>query len=205
MPLRWKVLIVLLLLAGIGLGVCWYVNRNFLERHWMIYQVGAAPTYQEAKSKLTWFDAPAERSARLPVLLGRFGRGNGRFDLYLAQYVDDRDSSEALREAFSHQLTSGNGLLARWANYWSWRLAQPPDAEIASILAYLDVLKAAPSKTFTWREVLDLQAVFQWTGRPELAQKLSPGNWRERYRQWCVDRPARLPHVERPGEPMPGT
>jgi hypothetical protein len=203
MPLRWKILIVLLLLAGSGLGICWYVNRDFVELHWMIYQVGAAATYAEAKPKLAWFDAPPDRSVRLPSLLGRFGRGNGRFDLYLAQYVDDRDSSPSLRQAFSSELAARDGLLARWAAYWSWRVAEPPDAEIASILAYLEVLKAAPSRTLTWREVLDVQAVFQWTGQAELARGLRPDNWRDRYRQWQLDRPARLPHVERPSEPMP--
>jgi hypothetical protein len=203
MPLRWKILIVLFLLAGTGLSACWYVNREFLQHHWMIYQVGAAPTYEEAKPKLAWFDAPSDRNARLPTLVGRFGRGNGRFDLYLAQYVDDRDSSESLRQAFSNELAARDGLLARWAGYWSWRLAQPPDAEIASILTYMEVLQAAPSATLTWREVLDLQAVFQGAGRPELARGLSPGNWRERFRQWGLDRPARLPHVPRPSEPMP--
>jgi hypothetical protein len=203
-PLRWKILIVLSLLAGTGLSVCWYVNRDFLQGHWMIYQVGAAPTYEEAKPKLAWFDASPDRDAKLTTLVGRFGRGNGRFDLYLAQYVDDRDSSESLRQVFSNELAARDGLLARWAGYWSWRLAQPPDAEIASILAYLEVLKVAPSTTLTWREVLDLQAVFQGTGRPELAQGLSPGNWRDRFRRWGLDRPARLPHVQRPSEPMPG-
>ena len=89
----------------------------------MIYQVGAAATYAEAKPKLAWFDAPPDRSGRLPSLLGRFGRGNGRFDLYLAQYVDDRDSSPSLRQAFSSELAARDGLLARWAAYWSWRVA----------------------------------------------------------------------------------
>jgi hypothetical protein len=151
---------------------------------------------------LAWFVAPAERDARLPTLIGRFGRGNGRFDLYLAQYVDDRDSSESLRRAFSSELGARDGLLARWATYWSWRLTRPPDEVIASILDYLEVLRADASATLTWREVLDLQAVFQWTSRPELARGLSPDNWRDRYRQWRSARPARLPHVERPGEPM---
>jgi hypothetical protein len=205
MPLRWKILIVLLLLAGTGLGACWYVNRDFLQRHWMIYQVGAVPTYQEAKPKLAWFDGPPDRIARLPSLAGRFGRGNGRFDLYLAQYVVDPDSSDSLRQTFSTELAARDGLLARWAGYWSWQLAQAPDAEIASILDYLEALNHAPSRTLTWREVLDLQAVFQWTGRPGLARGLSPGNWRERYRQWQLDHPSRLPHVERPSEPMPGS
>ncbi len=203
MPLRWKILIVLLLLAGTGLSVCWYVNREFLQRHWMIYQVGAAPSYDDAKPKLAWFDAPADRDARLPALVGRFGRGNRCFDLYLAQYVDDRDSSESLRQAFSNELAVRDGLLARWAGYWSWRLAQPPDEEIASILNYLEVLKAAPATTLTWREVLDLQAVLQEAGRPELARGLSPGNWRDRFGQWRSDHPAQLPHVGRPTEPMP--
>jgi hypothetical protein len=205
MPLRWKILIVLFLLVGTSLGACWYVNRDFIQQHWMIYQVGAAPTYQQAKPELAWFDAPADRNARLPTLMGRFGRGNGRFDLYLAQYVDDRDSSEPLRQAFSNELGARNGLLARWAGYWSWRLTRPPDAEITSIVDYLEVLKDAPSTTLTWREVLDLQAVFHLTGRSELARGLSPGNWRDRYRRWRLDRPAPLPHVPRASEPMPGS
>jgi hypothetical protein len=203
MPLRWKILIGLLLLAGAGVGCCWYVNRDFLQRHWMIYQVGAATTYQEAKPVLAWFDAPPDRSVRVPALVERFGRGNDRFDLYLAQYVDDRDSSEPLRQAFSRELATRDGLLARWTNYWSWRAVKPPDEEIASILAYLEVLRVAPSTTLPWREVLNLQGVFQGTGQPELARGLTPDNWRDRYRHWRLDRPARLPHVERPSSPMP--
>jgi hypothetical protein len=202
MPLRWKILIVLLLLAGTGLSACWYVNREFLQRHWMIYQVGAAPTYKEAKPELAWFDAPPDRDAKLRALLARFGRGNGCFDLYLAQYVDDRDSSDSLRQAFSNELAVRDGLLPRWAGYWSRQVARP-DAEIASILDYLEVLQAAPSRTLTWRQVLELQAVFQAIGRPESARGLSPDNWRDRFRQWRSDRPAQLPHVGRPSEPWP--
>ena len=54
----------------------------------------------------------------------------------------------------------------------------------------------------TWREVLDLQAIFQLTGQPRLALRLSPANWRQRLRTWQQDRPRPLPHVARPAAPF---
>ena len=79
----------------------------------------------------------------------------------------------------------------------------PLDQQTASVVAYLDLAAADPSRTITWREVLDVQALFKLTGRGELASELSPSNWRDRYRQWQRRRPAELPHAPRPKEPFP--
>src|SRR3989337_2211904 len=109
-----------------------------------------------------------------------------------------------MRKAFSLEFGWREECLPRWAHYWSWHTPQEPDREIASMVAYLDVLQtAAPSKTITWREVLDLQAIFLLTGEPRLAKRLDPENWRDRYRRWRESHRENLPHVARPGEPFP--
>ena len=111
-------------------------------------------------------------------------------------------SSVALREAFSRQLSRRPELLPRWARHWSHRAAQEPDQQIAAILTYLETLASSESpKTITWREVIGLQAVFELSGRGELAEGLSPANWLDRFRHWQEVRPVELPHVPRPDQP----
>jgi hypothetical protein len=199
-----RVLLVLALLAGGALAVWGYVSRERLARQWRAYQVGSAASFPEACQGIAWFESGPDRDARLRDLIAKWGTGNPRFDLYLARYAGSPESSEAFRKTFSLEFGWREGLLARWAHYWSWR-ARDPDRRIEEILAYTDILDAAkqPLAEISWREILDLQAIFQLTGQPRWAERLTPANWRDRYRQWRASRPPTLPPVRKPPNPMP--
>ena len=198
-----RILTTLLVLAVVGLGTWGYLFRNQLAHQWATYRVGAADSFEEARTEINRLENGPDRDARLRELVRKWGTGNQQFDLYLARYVGNPDSSESLRKTFSLEFGWREELLPRWAHYWSWRAAREPDREITSILAYLDLLTAADSsKTITWREVLDLQAVFQLTGQPRLAKRLSPDNWRDRYRNWLASCPGEIPHVPRSAKPF---
>jgi len=203
MRLRLRILISLVALAGVGLGTWGYLNRGQFASRWACYRVGAAGSFADAQAEIAWFESAPNHKQKLRELVGRWGTGDQRFDLYVAQYVKEPKSPEATRKAFSLEFSWHEERLPRWAHYWSWRAAQEPNREIASIVAYLDVLQTAgPSKTITWREVLDLQAIFYLTGEPHLAKRLGPENWRERYRQWRTRHPDRLGPVGRPETPF---
>ena len=203
-----RVLLTLLVLGGIGIAAWWYARREQLTRQWRCYRVGAAGSFDQAKREIAWFETGTHRQVRLDELVRKWGTGNGQFDLYLARYVDHPASSELLREVFSKELGRRGDLLPRWAHYWSYRAPLEPDEQVASILAYLDTLYSTePPKGITWREVLDLQAVFQLTrhgvaGEGWRARGLSPTSWLEYYRVWQETRPAKLPHVVRPEKPF---
>lgn len=201
---RWlRVLVVLVPLAGIGLGGWCYLHRKQLARQWAVYRVGAAEPFRKAQSQIIRCETGPDREALIHELVRKWGTGNQRFDLHLARHLGQAPCTDALREAFSSELGRREELLPRWAHYWTWRAKMDPDQQIASILAYLDTLvRVEPVKPITWREVLDLQAVFQLTGQTELARRLSPANWRDRYRRWQQSRPVELPHVPRPARPF---
>ena len=203
MRLRW-LLLALLLMAGLGLGASCYVYRAPLARQWTLYRVGAAGSSQEAQEELVRCQTGPDREVMIGELVEKWGTGNRQFDQYLALHLGGASCGEPLRKAFSAELARREALLPRWAHYWSWRAQLPPDQQIASVLAYFDALLAAePPRAITWREVLDLQAIFQLTGRPELAKGLSPDNWPQPYRRWQQSRPAKLPQIARPEEPFP--
>ena len=205
MRLWLRVLLTLVVLAGIAIGGWWYLNRGRLSRQWACYRVGAAVSFEQAQAELAWFEKGPDRDVRLGELVGKWGTGNQRFDLYLARHVAHSTSSESLRESFSRQLGRRPELLRRWAHFWSYRLSLEPDREINSITAYFDALTAAdrPEQTITWRQALNLQAVFQLTGQGQLALGLTPGNWRDRYGLWREHRPAEAPRIWRPASPFP--
>jgi len=204
MRLWLRLLITLFVGVGMCVGTWCYLRREGLACQWACYRVGRARTFEDARAKIAWFESGPDYKARLRELARSWASGNQRFDLYLARYVGHPDSSEALRKAFSRGFAWHEERLPRWAYYWSWQTNQEPDREIASILAYLDlVLKADPPKTITWREVLDLQAIFCLAGKPHLAKRLGPENWGERYRRWRKQCRGGLPHVARPSTPFP--
>jgi hypothetical protein len=186
MRLWLRLLITLVVLAGIGLGtwVCW--NRRQLAFQWASYRVGAAQTFEEACAQIAWFESEPDQQAKLRELVGKWGTGNQRFDLHLARYVGDPESSEALRKAFSLGFAWHDDRLPRWAHYWSWQSSEEPDREVASILAYLDLV-----------------AVFCLAGEPQLAKRLDPENWRDRYRRWRAKNRGERARVARPGKPFP--
>jgi hypothetical protein len=200
-----RLLVALAVLAGSALAVGGYVSRERLTRQWRAYQVGRAAGFSEACQRIAWFEAGPDRDARLRELVAKWGTGNPRFDFYLARYVSSPESSEALRKAFSLEFAWREGLLARWAQYWSWRAGEKPDRKIEEILAYVEMLDAARDslKEVSWREILDLQAIFQLAGQARWAERLTPANWRDRYRQWRASRPATLPPLGKPAKPLP--
>jgi hypothetical protein len=55
----------------------------------------------------------------------------------------------------------------------------------------------------TWREVLNLHAVFALSGCPDCANGLTAENWQQHYRRWLAERLAELPPVARPSKPFP--
>ena len=116
--------------------------------------------------------------------------------------LDERHGWEALRYVELNPVRAG---LVEHPAEWRWssagaHLTGADDTGLIDLTTWTE--KWTPA---SWREVLDLQAVFHLTGRSELARGLSPGNWRDRYRRWRLDRPAPLPHVPRASEPMPGS
>ncbi|NUQ65394.1 MAG: hypothetical protein HUU20_23245 [Pirellulales bacterium] len=203
MRLMFRATAALLGLGGVVLAAWLYVNRDPLTRQWMCYRAGAAASFQDARESLRWFEAGPDREARLSELVGKWGTGNPRFDLFLARYVAQPESSEALRERFSLEFGWRDELLERWAHYWAWQAPQAPEDEIASIVAYLDTLaSASPPRQITWREVLDLQAIFHWTGHTDRARRLKPSNWHARYTPWRDEQPTRPKPVTRPDWPF---
>ncbi len=201
---RWQIFLGLFLLIVLVAGVFAIVYRQPLARQWALYRIGAAGSAQEADVEIVRCETSPNADLLIAEMVAKWGTGNRRFDLHLAAHLGGRSCGETLREAFSHEITHREGLLERWARYWTWRAQLPPDQQMASVLAYLDALDAAePPRSITWREVLDLQAVFQLTGCGELAQNLSSANWRERYAQWRQKKPPRLPALPRPEQPFP--
>jgi hypothetical protein len=200
-----RLLLALALVSACVLAVLGYLSRERLIRQWRAYQVGRAADFGQAARDIAWFEAGPDRQAKLRELVAKWGTGNPRFDLYLARYVVSPESSEALRQDFSLEFAWRDGLLARWAQYWSFRAGAQADGKIEEILTYVDMLDAAkePLKEISWREILDLQAIFCLTGQPRQAERLTPANWRDRYRQWRQTRPATLPHVPKPAQPLP--
>ena len=192
-----------MLLVALALGVWCYCQREPLARQWSLYRIGAAASTREAETEIARCEADPDPDAMIGDLIGKWGTGNRRFDLYLAGHLDSESCGEALRKAFAAEVGRQHELLDRWAHFWTWHAPLPPDQQMASVVAYLDILAADPSRDIPWREVLDVQALFQLTGRSELAKGLSPANWRDRYRGWRRGRPAELPQIARPKEPFP--
>ncbi|NLX98970.1 MAG: hypothetical protein GXY83_22725 [Rhodopirellula sp.] len=203
MRLWLRLLLTVVVVAAIGLGAWVSANWNLLYRQWICYQVGAATSYEEAKAGFRWFETGPDREARIDELVRKWGTGNQQFDLFLARYVGETDSSEALRERFSLEFGWRDELLDGWAHYWTWQAQPDPDREIASIRTYLDTLALAdPPRAIPWREVLDLQAIFWLTGHSDLARRLKPSNWSARYRQWRQRQTSPMPTVPRATAPL---
>ncbi len=196
-------LLALLVLAAVAGG--WiYLNWSALQRQWAVYEVGSSDSFSEAQARMLWFESPPHRAAKLRELVRKWGTGNQQFDFYLARHIQSAQSSEALRKRFSLEFGWRETLLPRWAHYWAWQTALPPEREIASIVSYLDkIVEADQQRPITWREVLELQAVFQLTGEIELARRLSPENWQKRYTRWRAKHAEAAVPVERPELPLP--
>jgi hypothetical protein len=205
MRLWLRVFAALAALAAAAVAAVGYVHRQRLTGQWMAYRVGRAANFEEACRALAWFEAGPDREARLRELVTRWATGNVRFDYYLARYVASPESSEAMRKRFSLELAWREGLLPRWAHWWSWRTGEQPDRRAEEILAFVELVLAAQdlSKEISWREILDLQAIFCLTGQPKWAERLTPANWRERYGQWRQARADGPLRITKPSRPLP--
>ncbi len=197
-------LVLLIALSAVAAALIWaWAKRDLLQCQWACYRVGAAASFQEAQPQIEWFERPAAPATSRAVLVAKWGTGNQRFDLYLARYLGEARCSNALRRQFAAQLGQREELLARWAHWWAWRAPLEPGDQVASVLEYHETLLAeARAQPITWREVLDLQAVFYLTGQPQRARGLSPENWAEHYRVWRETKAA-LPEITRPAAPLP--
>ena len=203
MRLKLRIWMLAPLLVALAVGAWVYVSRGQLTRQWQCHRVAAAESFEQARQEIAWFDRGSDRRERLGELVRKWGTGSPRFDFYLGRYLGQPACSDLLREAFSKELGRRPELLPRWAHYWSHSARETPDERIDSIVRHLDILLAAARpKEIPWREVLNLQAVFQLAGCPNRAQGLSPDNWHPTYRTWLEARPAELPHVPRPASPF---
>ncbi len=207
MPRFFHAAIVFVLVAGVFVGAWAYVNRQWLVWQWACYKVGTAASFEQAKRQFAWFEQGANAQDRLRVLAAKWGDGNRQFDEYLARYVTGGESSMALRQAFSEALTHRPELLQRWAHFWCWQSPLEPDRQVASILEYLDALAfdepASANPAITWREVLDLQAIFTIAGDVDRAARVTPDTWREHYRVWREAPQPALDRVRRSAGPLP--
>ena len=198
---RYFVATTFLLLAGLA---AWgYLQRAAWQRQLACYRVGAASSFDEAAQEIAWFEAPPDRDAKLRELTAGWATGNEQFDSYLARYLYDARCGEPLREAFSLELGWRPELIPRWAHNWSWRSRNPAE-EVVSIRNHLSLLvDAQPARKLTWREVLDVQAVFALTGQEGLARRLSPDEWQARYKTWIAAEAQWTAVAERPANPFP--
>ena len=177
-----------LALVAVALGVLsvWlYRDRLRIACQWRAYSIGVATDAESARAHFAWFESEPDRDEKLRELADAWGRGAAGFDRRLLDYVAGPDSSEMLREACSTEFAWREELLDRWGRYWAWRAGETPTRRAAEIVEYLDLLAASnPPRRLTWREVLDLQAIFALTGRGPLAMRLTPDRWHDRYRNW---------------------
>jgi hypothetical protein len=194
------------LLAGIAaLGWWYYAGQERVTQQIATYRIGTAANFQQAQRDIVRFEQGPGLEAKLAQLVAGWGTGNSKFDLYLARHLGSAQCSEALRKAFSLELAWRPVLLARWAHYWSWQTKQQPSEEVASIVRYLEALQSADNPPeITWRQVLEVQAVFILSGQPDLATRLSPDNLVDRYRRWSQSvQDGQLAAVQRPEQPFP--
>ena len=195
--------VLLCALAGLVAGFWWRGSAGAVGHQLSAYRIGQAASYSQAAREIAALERSPNADETLRELAAGWGTGNQSFDYYVARRVSDPQASEALRRAFSLELSWRPELLPRWARYWSWRVKQPPAEEIRSIAEYLDALATvAPPRPLTWREVLNLQAAFALTDQTELAKRLTPENWPKRYRGWRTDQAAGH-KANRPRSPFP--
>ena len=174
-----------LVVAAAALAV--WLQRDALALQWACYKVTSAADYSAFRQSIASFEQPPYDYQRMRTLLSRWHTGNERFDEFLARYLFDTPCSEELREVFSRELSWRDGLLDAWAAHWSEQKGDTAE-QIASIRRYLEALEAAdPPHSLTWRDLLDIQGAFAYSGHARLAHRLTPDNWRPRYERWSAE------------------
>lgn len=181
-----------------------YGNQELLDCQLRCFHIGRAESYAEAQRQIAWFETQFDCDAKLQVLVSRWGEGNPQFDEYLARYVVDPASSDALRQAFSLQFARRPEQLPRWAHFWRYKASLPPDEAVESVLGYFEtVATAEPARWITWRDVLDLQAILTLADCGELGQRLTPENYRGRCQKWIEAGRPKPAKLERPRTALP--
>ena len=197
---RWWILLLILLVAGAAIWGFGY--REKLARQWHCYRVATADSFADAQQELAWFEQEPPCDVRLRELVAKWGTGSAQFDWYLARHLADPRCSDALRQHFVEHLEGDKALADRWAHFWRYRAAMEPTRQVASVVTYLDTLyEADASHPITWRDVLDLQAVFYLLGERQ-GTGLSPTTWQEHYRVWRETRRKKDPPITRPAKPF---
>jgi hypothetical protein len=181
---RWIFLSLAVLVAASAAYL--YLRRDELRLQWDSYQVTSSPDYATFQQRMAEFQQQAVTYAQLQALVSRWQTGNEPFDGYLARYLFDAPCNEAVREAFSRELSWRDGHVEAWGGAWQEQKGDIKE-QVESLRRYLDTLQAAvPSRAITWRDVLDIQAMFALSDQPTLAIRLTPDNWRERYQRWLI-------------------
>jgi hypothetical protein len=197
---RWTIVAVAALAVGIGL----YVWRDKLAAQWASYQVASAGSYRAAARRIGQFEAAPDRDKKIHALVDAWGRGDPRYDYYLARYIRSPDCGDGLRQAFSLEISSRPGLIQRWGHFWSWHSSAGPAADHSHLRGYFDALASVePPRRLTWRDVLDLQALCARTGQGEVARRMKPDDWVAAYRRWIEAEAAWTTDAERPQAPFP--
>jgi len=202
MRLGTKILLGALGLAVLAVGGFALLYRKSLVRQWHCYRVASAETFAAAREEMAWFLEGPDARDRLGELVAKWGTGSPQFDCYLARHVADPGSSELLREVFFREFQRRPSLVKMWAHYWAFQAPAKPADELVSLVAYFDI-QAKASASITWREALELAALFHWSGRDDLIKKLEPTNWIDYYQNWQTTRPEQLPTIKRPAEALP--
>jgi hypothetical protein len=197
---RWTIVVAAALAVGIGL----YAWRGELAAQVASYQVASAASYRAAARRIGQFEAAPDRAEKIHALVDAWGRGDPRYDYYLARYIRSPDCGDELREAFSLEISWRPGLLSRWGHFWSWQSSADPAADRKHLRGYFDALSSVePARRLTWRDVLDLQALCDRTGQGEVARRMKPDDWVAAYRRWIDAEPTWTPDLDRPAEPFP--
>jgi hypothetical protein len=191
------------MLAAVAVGIGVFRWRGELAAHWASYQVASAGSYAAAARRIKQFEAAPDRAAKIQALVDAWGRGDPRYDYYLARYVRSPQCGDELRQAFSLEFSWRPELLSRWGHFWSWHSAADPADEQAHLRGYFDALASVePPRRITWRDVLDLQALCDRTGQGELAERMKPDDWIDAYRRWIDKEPQWTAHRQRPEAPF---
>ncbi len=187
------------LVAGCALAAWAYSHQGLIERHVACLRLRRATSPQVARQLLGQLDAEPDHRASVQLLVSHWGTGSHQLDEAVARYLVSAAASDTLREAFSLEMAWRPELLPRWAHCWAYLVDGEPREAVDSILGYVDTLAAANAvRPITWRDVLDLQAAWQWADCPELAVRLTPENYRRRWVQWNERGKPRPANVVRP-------
>src|ERR1700688_1787647 len=92
-------------LSGLAVGAWWYSQDGSVGSQLASFRIGQAESFEQAKVEIAVIERQPNGDEGLRELMSGWRTGNPSFDLYLARYVSEPESSEALRRAFSWELS----------------------------------------------------------------------------------------------------